>query len=97
MDNTHITGNMIIGDNVFISVLVATTNDNNIGKKGYDENTTKGPIIENNVLIGASASLLPNTIIGESSIIASGTIVTKNVEKQSVVMGIPGKVVKKRS
>ena len=31
MDNTHITGNMEIGDDVFISV-VATTNDNNIGR-----------------------------------------------------------------
>lgn len=82
MDNTHITGNMTIGDNVFISVLVSTTNDNNIGANGYDEKFVKGPTIKDNVLIGASASILPNTIIGENSIIASGTVVTKNIEKK---------------
>lgn len=49
---------MIIGNNVFISVLVSTTNDNNIGAKGYDESFVKGPIIEDNVLIGAGANIL---------------------------------------
>jgi len=95
MDNTHITGNMKIGDNVFISVLVSTTNDNNMGSRGYKEELVKGPIIENNVLIGASASILPNTLIGENCIIASGTIVTKNIEKNSLVMGMPGRIVRK--
>jgi len=94
MDNTHITGNMIIGDGVFISTLVATTNDNNIGAKGYNEELIKGPTIENNVLVGATASLLPNVLIGEGSIIASGAVVTKDVPKKTMVMGIPARVVK---
>jgi len=95
IDNTHITGNMIIGNNVFISTLVSTTNDNNIGAKGYDESFVRGPIIEDNVLIGASASILPGVRIGKNSIIAAGSVVTKDVEPYSVVMGVPGRVVRK--
>lgn len=94
MDNTHITGNMSIGDDVFISVLVATTNDNNIGTKGYDEEKIKGPTILNNVLIGAGANLLPGIVIGEHSIVGAGSVVTKSVPEYKVVMGIPAKIVK---
>lgn len=93
MDNSHITGNAKIGNNVFISVLVATTNDNSMGQKGYN-NEVNGPIIKDNVKVGAGASILPNIIIEENSIIASGAVVTKNVEKNKVVMGVPAKVVK---
>lgn len=84
MDNTHITGNMIIGNNVFISVLVSTTNDNNIGAKGYNEDFVKGPIIEDNVLVGASASLLPGITIGKNSIVGAGSVVTKSFEERNV-------------
>lgn len=94
MDNTHITGNMVIGENVFISVLVATTNDNNIGTKGYDEAYIKGPTIEDNVLIGAGANLLPNTHIGKGSIVGAGSLVTKNVPENKVVMGQPAKIIR---
>ncbi|PKL29124.1 MAG: transferase [Spirochaetae bacterium HGW-Spirochaetae-2] len=94
MDNTHITGNMIIGDDVFISIQVSTTNDNNIGRKGYDDSGIKGPTISNNVSIGAGANILPRILIGEGSIVAAGSIVTKDVKPNCLVMGIPAKFVK---
>lgn len=94
MDNTHITGNMVIGDNVFISVLVTTTNDNNIGTKGYDEDKIRGPYIENNVLVGAGANLLPGVRIGQGSIVGAAALVTKDVPEYTVVMGIPAKVIR---
>lgn len=94
MDNSHITGNMVIGNNVFISVLVSTTNDNNIGSKGYNESFVKGPIIEDNVLVGAGANLLPGVRIGQGSIIGAGTLVTKDVPSKKLVMGVPGKIVR---
>lgn len=93
MDNSHITGNMKIGNNVFISVLVATTNDNSMGREGYTEKVN-GPIIEDNVTIGASASILPNIVIGKNSIVGSGAVVTKNVEPNKVVMGVPARVIR---
>jgi acetyltransferase-like isoleucine patch superfamily enzyme len=94
MDNSHITGNMIIGNNVFISVLVASTNDNNIGTKGYDEALIVGPIIEDFVLIGANANLLPGVRIGTHSIVGASALVTKDVPPYKVVMGIPAKIVR---
>jgi len=94
MDNTHITGNMRIGSNVFISLLVSTSNDNNLGTKGYDESRIKGPIIEDNVGVGAGANILPGVRIGAGSIVAAGAIVTKDVPPKKLIMGTPARIVK---
>jgi acetyltransferase-like isoleucine patch superfamily enzyme len=56
---------------------------------------SKGPvIIENNVWIGEGVSILPGVTIGENSIVGSNSVVTKNVPKNSVVVGSPCKVIK---
>ncbi|MCD6523062.1 MAG: gamma carbonic anhydrase family protein [Candidatus Diapherotrites archaeon] len=53
--------------------------------------------IGNNVLIGMNATLLPGVIIGNNCIIGAGALVPPNmhVPDNSVVMGIPAKVVRK--
>lgn len=94
MDNTHITGNMIIGNNVFISVLVATTNDNTMGREKYSEDHVYGATIEDYVTIGAAANILPGVHIGENAIVGAGAVVTKNVENNTVVMGVPAKKIR---
>ena len=94
MDGTNITGNMQIGSHVFISTLVATTNDNNLGFESYDEAHVKGPIIEDYVGIGAGANILPGVRIGTGSIVAAGAVVTKDVPPRKLVMGIPARIVK---
>lgn len=55
-----------------------------------------GCTIENNCLIGMGAVLLGYCKIGENSIIAAGSVVTegKVIPPNSMVMGIPGKVVR---
>jgi acetyltransferase-like isoleucine patch superfamily enzyme len=94
MDNTHITGNMQIGSHVFIAPLVSTANDNNLGSKGYDEASVRGPIIEDWVGIGAGATILPGVRVGTGSIVAAGAVVTKDVPPKKLVMGIPARIVK---
>ncbi len=94
MDNTHITGNMTIGNHVFISVLVATTNDNAMGRDGYSSNEISGGIIEDYVTIGASANILPKVRIGRNSIIGASALVTKDVAPNSVMMGVPARLVR---
>lgn len=94
MDNSHITGNMLIEDDVFISVLVATTNDNTMGRQSYSEEHVRGPVIKKNVTIGAAANILPNITIGENSIVGAGSVVTKDVPDRKVVMGVPAKIVR---
>lgn len=88
MDNSHITGNAVIEDEVFISVLVATTNDNSMGRVKYND-TVIGPTIRRAVTIGAGANILPGIEIGQNSIVAAGAVVTKNVPEKVLVMGIP--------
>jgi len=94
MDGTHITGNMRIGDNVFISLMVSTANDNNLGKAGYDAESVKGPIIENDVGIGAGANILPGVRVGAGSIVAAGAVVTRDVPPKKLVMGTPARIVR---
>ncbi|MGB3654418.1 MAG: DapH/DapD/GlmU-related protein [Rivularia sp. (in: cyanobacteria)] len=94
MDLTHITGNCEIGDDVFISVLVATTNDRAIGKFSYDEQRIQGPKISNKVAIGAGANILPGVSIGENAVIAAASVVNKDVPSGKMVAGNPARIIK---
>ena len=57
----------------------------------FDNCNLEPTIIENNVSIGSGAIIMPGIIIGEKSIIGSGSVVTKNVEKNTTVMGVPSR------
>ncbi|MBA4395858.1 MAG: transferase [Syntrophus sp. (in: bacteria)] len=89
MDLTHVTGNCIIGDDVFISLTVGMANDNLNADKSYAEEKVKGPRIDNGAVIGVGATLLPGVIIGENAVVGAGSVVTKNVERETLVMGVP--------
>jgi UDP-3-O-[3-hydroxymyristoyl] glucosamine N-acyltransferase len=93
MDLTHITGKSTIGNDVFISILVGTTNDN-VVRASYENGRILGPVIEDNVVIGVGASFLPNVRIGRGATVAAGAVVTKNVEAQTLVAGVPARTMK---
>ena len=89
-------GGIYIGDDVLIghNVVLATLN--------HDENPLKranliaSPIkIGNKVWIGSNATLLPGVTIGDGAIIAAGAVVTKDVEENSIVGGVPAKFIRK--
>jgi len=44
--------------------------------------------------IGANAIILPGIVIGDSVIVGSGSVVTKNVQSNSIIVGNPAKVIK---
>ena len=50
-----------------------------------------------NVWIGSHATILQGVNIGDNAVIAAGAVVTKDVEADSVVAGVPAKPVKKLS
>ena len=50
-------------------------------------------VIEDKVFVGASSIILPGVRIGENSIIGSGSIVTKDIPRNSVVAGNPARVI----
>lgn len=49
--------------------------------------------IKDNVFIGARALVMPGVTVGESSIVAAGAVVTKDVPSNSVVAGNPAKII----
>ena len=95
---------IIIGKNVLLGRKI-TLVDNSHGKLTLEDlelNPTardlvsSGPIIiKNNVWIGDKATILSGVTIGENSIIGANAVVTKNIPSNSVVVGVPGKVIKK--
>lgn len=50
--------------------------------------------IERGCLIGIGAIVLDGVRVGTGSIVGAGAVVTKDVPKRSLVMGVPGKVVR---
>ena len=51
-------------------------------------------IIEKNVWIAAGAIILPGVRVGQNSVVAAGAVVTKDVPANTVVAGVPAKVIK---
>jgi len=52
--------------------------------------------INDNVWIGAKATILAGNTIGSGSIIGAGAVVTKDVNVNTVVGGIPARIIKER-
>lgn len=77
----------IIGNNV--TVRQSTT----IGNKGMGDDDC--PIIEDNVNIGSNVVIIGRITIGENSVIGAGSVVTKSIPPNSVVVGNPAKIIKK--
>ncbi|AKS42761.1 acyltransferase [Wenzhouxiangella marina] len=94
MDLTHLTGNMLIEDDVFISTMVGSANDNLIGRGGYSQELCQGPILRKGCVIGAGATLLPAVEVGEGATVAAGAVVTRDVLQNALVAGIPARVMR---
>lgn len=88
-------GGITIGDNSLIGhkVVLATLNH---GFTPEDRGALyPSPIcIGNNVWVGASATILPGITIGDNAIIAAGAVVTKDVPANTIIAGVPGKVIR---
>lgn len=59
--------------------------------------STKPVTISDDVWIGANAVILPGVTIGRHSVIAAGAVVTKDVPDNTLVGGVPAKVIKSLS
>ena len=89
-------GGIYIGDGTFIghNVVLATLNhDLNPNSRG--DMWPKPIHLGKKVWIGSGAIVLPGVTIGDNSVIAAGSVVTKNVPENSVYGGNPAKLIKK--
>ena len=88
-------GGIEIGDNALIGqqVVIATLNhDLAPDKRG---NMIPAPVkIGNNVWIGAHATILAGVTIGAGAVVAAGAVVTKDVPSNTIVGGVPAKIIK---
>ena len=93
---------MTIEDNVFIGHGVTFVNDS------YPRATTPGgdlqteadwkverTLVKRGASIGSGATILSNLSIGENAIVGAGSVVTKNVTANTVVVGNPAKFLRK--
>lgn len=65
-----------------------------LGGTGKDKKK-RHPNIGNNVMIGCGAKVLGPIKIGDNVKIGANSVVLKNIENNSTVVGIPGNIVKK--
>ena len=106
-DNVHIGGikHIHIGNNVLIASKVFITDHNHGNYKGPNQDSpfsnpeerelhAKEVIIRDNVWIGEFVSILPGSVIGESSIIGTMSVVNGHIPPYSIAVGSPAKVIK---
>jgi acetyltransferase-like isoleucine patch superfamily enzyme len=65
------------------------------GKKDWLNVFTKPIVIQDKAWIGFNSIILKGVTIGEGSIVAAGSVVTKNVEPYTVVGGNPARFIKR--
>lgn len=83
-----------IGDDVFVGPNACFTNDK--VPRAFNKDWKITPtIIGNGVSIGANATIVCGVVIGEYAMIAAGSVVTKNVQPYSLVMGNPARMISK--
>lgn len=88
-------GGITIEDDVMIGPKVNLITENHpldpANRKSLD---LKSILIKRNAWIGAAATILPGITVGENSVVAAGAIVNKDVPDNTVVGGVPAKIIR---
>ncbi|CAA6826913.1 MAG: Transferase [uncultured Sulfurovum sp.] len=100
-ENCKIRKNTSIGDNVLIGpgvhILTATHNFEKIDLPVCKQGTTQYNVqVGNDVWIGTNAIILPKVKVGNHTIIAAGSVVTKDIPDYAIVGGNPAKLIRSR-
>lgn len=95
-------GTIRIGKNCLISQQVSIIGSDHNYKKGINiqdqpwKLENRGVEIGDDVWIGCSSQIMAGVKIGNGAVIAAGSVVTKDVEENTVVAGVPAKFIKHR-
>lgn len=85
---------IVIGEGVKIGKNVTIYQNVTIGRK--DTDIAKYPSIGDNVVIYSGAKILGSIVIGNNSVIGANSVVLNDVPENSVVAGIPAKIINKK-
>jgi acetyltransferase-like isoleucine patch superfamily enzyme len=99
--HTFICEGVHIGDNVFVGHNVTFINDKNPRSVNVDGSmqteadwAVEETFVKKGASIGSSATILCGVTVGENAIVGAGAVVTKDVPPNTVVAGVPAKVIK---
>lgn len=88
-------GGITLEDDVLIGPQVKLVTENHpLDPEDRKALICKPILIKRNAWIGAGVTILPGVTVGENAIVAAGAVVTKDVEANTVVRGIPAKFLK---
>lgn len=88
-------GGITIEDNVLIAPKVSLLSEGHPVSINERQSLVPGHIhIRKNAWIGAGATILPGVTVGENAVVAAGAVVSKNVHANTIVGGIPAKLIK---
>ena len=80
-----------IGDNVTIYHMVTLGGISPSINSDDQRNTKRHPTLMDNVVVGSGAQILGPVVIGSNAKIGANAVVTKDVQENSVMVGIPAK------
>ncbi len=87
----HFNG-IVINDSAIIGDNVTIFNDVTIGINLQPDGSSKCPVIGDNVVICTGAKIIGGVTVGRNCIIGANAVVTKDIPENSVVAGIPAKI-----
>lgn len=90
------TGKLIIGNNVDIARETNLFTLEHDPHSDYHDARSGDIIIEDYVWIASRVTVLPGVRIGKGAVVASNSVVTKDVEPMAIVAGIPAKKIGER-
>ncbi len=98
--NMNCRSSISIGENCMFGNFVTLVDNNHGAEPGadmIDQPFDSAPIVvERNCWLGEKVTVLAGVTIGENSIVAAGSVVTRSVPPDSVVAGVPAKLVRSR-
>jgi acetyltransferase-like isoleucine patch superfamily enzyme len=89
-------GGLLIGDNVMIGPNVSLITASHPLEPSRRRGVTIGKriVIERNVWIAAGATVIGGVTVGENSVVAAGSVVTRDVPPNSLAGGNPARVIR---
>jgi acetyltransferase-like isoleucine patch superfamily enzyme len=96
----HLLGSITIGNNVQIGPQVVFWGRDHGMKKDIlinrQPHNLQPIVIQDDVWIGAHATILKGVTIYEGAVVAAGAVVTKDIPPYAIVAGVPAKIIKYR-